>query len=314
MINYLFCLDENYNNQFLTTLCSLNENSTKKFNVFVIHKNPKSLKKYFLNSNNQFNLINEINFYQIDNLDITFPNLEKNHVSEATYYRFFIERYLPNDLDSIVYLDCDIVCINNPEEILSSTLQDLKESNNIVGASTEYIKNKSTEEVFNRLNLNSNNYFNAGVMLIDYKKWKKESLMNKLLELMADIRDDINFWDQDVLNKFFDGSYLELSNYLNFSMVNEFSDNLNEINRKIIFLHYSGSSKPWTIKGMNNRSSYYFQHYYHVYSDKYYFFTTNYKKGALIDLLKIVSSTKFLTLPYPKEFLKASLKVIFYNE
>ena len=132
-------------------------------------------------------------------------------------------------------------------------------------------------------------------------KVEKESLMNKLLELMADIRDDINFWDQDVLNKFFDGSYLELSNYLNFSMVNEFSDNLNEINRKIIFLHYSGSSKPWTIKGMNNRSSYYFQHYYHVYSDKYYFFTTNYKKGALIDLLKIVSSTKFLTY-LSKEF------------
>ena len=249
MINYLFCLDENYNNQFLTTLCSLNENSTKKFNVFVIHKNPKSLKKYYLNLNNQFNLINEINFYQIDNLDITFPNLEKNHVSEATYYRFFIERYLPNDLDSIVYLDCDIVCINNPEEILSSTLQDLKESNNIVGASTEYIKNKSTEEVFNRLNLNSNNYFNAGVMLIDYKKWKKESLMNKLLELMADIRDDINFWDQDVLNKFFDGSYLELSNYLNFSMVNEFSDNLNEINRKIIFFTLLRKFKTMDNKG-----------------------------------------------------------------
>ena len=45
MINYLFCLDENYNNQFLTALCSLNENSTKKFNVFVIHQNLNNFKK-----------------------------------------------------------------------------------------------------------------------------------------------------------------------------------------------------------------------------------------------------------------------------
>lgn len=314
MINYLFCLDENYNNQFLTTLCSLNENSSKTFNVYVIHKNPKDLKKHYLNFKNQFNLVNEINFFQIDKLDIAFPNLEKNHISEATYYRFFIEQYLPDNLESIVYLDCDIVCINNPEEVLGSALKELKDSNYIVGASTEYIKNKRTQEVFNRLDLNSKTYFNAGVMLIDYKKWVKESLMNRLLKLMEDIRDDINFWDQDVLNKLFDGRYLEVSNYLNFSLINELSNNLSEIDRKIVFIHYSGSAKPWTIKGINNISSYYFHNYYHIHSGKYYFLTTNYKKGALVDLLKILFSSSILTLTYPKEFLKASLKVIFNNE
>ena len=314
MINYLFCLDENYNNQFLTTLCSLNENSTKKFNVFVIHQNPNNLKKTFSNFKDKFDLLNEINFYQIDNSDITFPNLEKNHISEATYYRFFIEQYLPTNLESIVYLDCDIVCINNPEKILSSALEKLNKSAFIVGASTEYIKNNKTQEVFNRLNLNSDTYFNAGVMLIDYKKWLKESLMNILLELMEDIRDDINFWDQDVLNKFFDGSYLEVSNYLNFSFTNEFSNSLNEIDRKIVFIHYSGSSKPWTINGIFTKSSLYFHHYYHIYSNKYYFFTTKYKKGALIDLLKILFSFKVLTINYPMKFLKSALRTIFDNE
>lgn len=314
MINYLFCLDENYNNQFLTTLCSLNENSTKKFNVFVIHQNLNNLKKTFPNFKDKFNLINEINFYQIDNLDITFPNLEKNHISEATYYRFFIEQYLPTNLDSIVYLDCDIICINNPEEILSSALEKLNNSDYIVGVSTEYIKNKRTQEVFNRLSLNSGSYFNAGVMLIDYKKWIKESLMNRLLELMEDIRDDINFWDQDVLNKFFDGSYLEVSNYLNFSLANEFSNNLDEINRKIVFIHYSGSSKPWTIKGISTKSSFYFHYYYHIFSNKYYFFTTQYRKGALIDLLAIIFSFKFLTVNNPIKFLRSALGTILDNE
>ena len=314
MINYLFCLDDNYNYQFLTSLCSLNENSTKKFNVFVIHKNSNNLKKIYYNFEDKFNLVNEINFYQISNLDITFPNLDKNHISEATYYRFFIEKYLPTNLESIVYLDCDIVCINNPEEILSSALNELNHSNFIIGASTEYIKNKRTQEVFNRLNLTSNKYFNAGVMLIDYKKWIKKNHMIKLLNLMEDIRDDINFWDQDVLNKFFDGRYLEVSNYLNFSLTNEFSNSLNEINRKIVFIHYSGSSKPWTIKGISTKSSFYFHYYYHIFSDKYYFFTTKYRKGALIDLLAILFSFKILNVNNPIKFLRSALGTILENE
>ena len=43
MLNYLFCLDENYNKQLLTSLNSLNEFSQSKFNVFIIHKDPNTL-------------------------------------------------------------------------------------------------------------------------------------------------------------------------------------------------------------------------------------------------------------------------------
>ena len=32
---------------------------------------------------------------------------------------------------------------------------------------------------------------------------------------------DINFWDQDVLNKYFDGQYLEMTHFLNFNLNNE---------------------------------------------------------------------------------------------
>ena len=131
---------------------------------------------------------------------------------------------------------------------------------------------------------------------------------------MENIRDDINFWDQDVLNKFFDGSYLEVSNYLNFSLTNEFSNSLNEINRKIVFIHYSGSSKPWTIKGISTKSSFYFHYYYHIFSDKYYFFTTKYRKGALIDLLAILFSFKILNVNNPIKFLRSALGTILENE
>ena len=36
-----------------------------------------------------------------------------DHISEATYYRLFIEQHLPNDIDEILYIDPDVVCLNN---------------------------------------------------------------------------------------------------------------------------------------------------------------------------------------------------------
>ena len=50
-------------------------------------------------------------------------------------------------------------------------------------------------------------YFNAGVMLRDYKSGLKKA-NEYTFGAHEDIRDDINFF-QDVLNKFFDGSYLK---------------------------------------------------------------------------------------------------------
>ena len=40
-----------------------------------------------------------------------FPNLKDVHVSEATYYRLYMDDYLPDNLSSIVYLDADVVCV-----------------------------------------------------------------------------------------------------------------------------------------------------------------------------------------------------------
>ena len=40
-------------------------------------------------------------------------NMEGAHVTEATFYRIFLERHLSFD-DYVTYLDCDVICIKNP--------------------------------------------------------------------------------------------------------------------------------------------------------------------------------------------------------
>lgn len=314
MINYLFCLDENYNTQFLTTLFSLNQNSTKKFNVYVIHENPTDLKNEYSLYSKKFDLVNKIEFSQIKDINMNFPNLKNSHISKATYFRFFIEDYLSNDIKNLIYLDCDIICVQNPEQILNSYINKLNNSDLVIASSVEYLKNNETIELFDRLKLKSDSYFNAGVMVINYDKWRHENLKNKLLDLMNKIANDINFWDQDVLNKYFDGQYLEMTHFLNFNLNNEQSYIENKVNRNVVFVHYSGSSKPWTVEGVNIFSHNYFQYYYHKYSQNFYFLTTKYRLGSLKSFFKIIFSFKIFNINYPFKFIKKCLSLILNYE
>ena len=55
-------------------------------------------------------------FYKFNNKDnVQLPLKEFDHISEATYYRLFIEQHLPVNLREILYVDADVFCINNVE-------------------------------------------------------------------------------------------------------------------------------------------------------------------------------------------------------
>ena len=75
----------------------------------------------------------------------------------------------------------------------------------IISAKTEYQFSEENEDI-TRLN-KKGPYFNAGVMVINFDLWKNKLLDQKLLEHMKLIENDIKYWDQDVLNSYFDEKY-----------------------------------------------------------------------------------------------------------
>tara|TARA_B100002019_G_scaffold248807_1_gene227899 strand:- start:2240 stop:3175 length:936 start_codon:yes stop_codon:yes gene_type:complete len=309
MLNYLFCLDQNYNKQLLTSLNSINTHSKTKFNVFIIHNEPSSLLDLINEYNIIFDKVNNFQVFKYSQNGYVFPNLENNHISEATYYRFFIEDYIKEDLDCLIYLDCDILCLNNPEYILKETITKLENSSFAIAASTEYVYTSETSELFNRLNLSSNNYFNAGVIVINYRLWKSQGLKQKLLNAMDEIYEKVNFWDQDILNYVLDGNYLSISNNLNFSVpVSKESSNIDL--RSVIFLHFAGSNKPWSIEGiLQSISSEFHKNYFSLFSIPY-FVVINYRKKALFDLIKNLINLKILKLQKPFKFIIEVFKAL----
>ena len=52
-------------------------------------------------------------------------------------------------------------------------------------------------------------------MVINYEKWVNSKIKNSLVDTSKEIENNIVYWDQDVMNKYLDGEYLELPMQLN---------------------------------------------------------------------------------------------------
>jgi UDP-glucose:(galactosyl)LPS alpha-1,2-glucosyltransferase len=318
MQNYLYCFDNNYNIQATCSMYSLITNNTEQLNIYIIHKEPNSFTKYQKRLEKLKNL-NELKLYNFNSVNKSFPNIEKTHVSEATYYRFYLNQYLPKYVKEVMYIDADIVCINDLAKSYRESLKKLKEENYTISAITE--KNKlqdSNVDVvdekndFDRLGLKSDRYFNAGVMLIDVEKWKLENVHKNLLETQIKIKEKILFWDQDVLNFLFDGSFSELDKNLNYDLSININNEMEyegdiaftEIDKnKVKLLHYSGKSKPWTVKGvLHPHSDFYHSVYYELFRKRYHI-QNNWKKLAINQFLTLLTKNKIKHIKRPVSFI-----------
>ena len=76
-------------------------------------------------------------------------------------------------------------------------------------------------------------------MVIDFNKWIRDDLDNKLLSTLKQINKNILHWDQDVLNSFFNGKYLELEEKFNFKASSEITKS---DKNELVFIHFIGKS------------------------------------------------------------------------
>ena len=264
MLNFVYCFDENYNLQALTSINSLLLKTSKKINLYIIHENPETFSTDLISMEK----VENFQIFQIFIDDVEFPNLSGTHVSKATYYRFYLSKFLPKDLEYIVYIDADILCLNDPTKLIEKHITDLEKSNKHLVARTEVLRSETnlTVNPFSNLDLKNQKYFNAGLMIIDFQYWINQNIEEKLFEIMNIYYQEIVFWDQDVLNKYFDGEHIELNDLCNYEFGVFDSDLYDEnfIIQNVIFLHYTGKGKPWDTNFVYFDSSDIFQRYFRM--------------------------------------------------
>ena len=310
MLNYLYCLDENYNFQALNSINSLLEQSSEKINLYIIHKSSSGFKEILRKIPN-FNQIESLKIYDFQNNKTSFPDLEGAHVSEATYYRMFIDEYLTDEVDYLTYLDSDIICLNDPTQMIKHEIDKMKKENTPLGAKTEGTRDNSPE-LFQQLGLKNDNHFNAGMIIIDFQKWKSNYTKDILLRTMDERKDKIIYWDQDILNIVFDDNYTKIDGNLNYNHSVFTNININSAGfSKIVFMHYSGKSKPWGLDNiLNDNSNYYQESFRKLGMGKYHIvFDGRYK--TLLNFVKILLTLKFLKMEYSTRYVAGSFKSLF---
>lgn len=246
-MNIIFSSDDNFAQHLGVTICSLFENNTGyNFNIYVIDggisdENKKRLS--YLEKKYNFSII-----YLVPDNKL-FENVYiSGHISKATYYRLSIGELLPKSVDKIIYLDCDIVVIGKIIEMWNIDID-----NNILGAVTE----KGFVD-FAKLGIDSKeNYFNAGILLINLKKWRKQEIGRKCFDFIKNDYDKIVLHDQDTLNGVLRGNWKKLDSRFNM-MVQDKKIILNPV-----IIHYNSWVKPWNYL-CNHPQKYLYYKYLHL--------------------------------------------------
>lgn len=306
-MNFLYCFDSNYNLQALNSINSLLSKSNQKYSIYIIHENPSTVQEKIdkLNINN----FHSIQIFEYDSKYTNFPRVSGTHVSDATYYRLFLNAYLPSDIDFITYIDADILCLKNPEEEINRTISVMQKQNSPLAAMTESIDNP---DYIDRLDLKQPKYFNAGVLVINFSEWKKINNDNKFIKNLNHLAEKILWWDQDVLNYTFDGNYTEMSKFLNYKIEPMTDFQTSEIDDNVFFLHYTGNLKPWSLRGLKIKYSKYYQESFRELNlEKYHIVSNNFTSDFYIFLNILFFG--FNKVEYKLSFIRSSIKAIYFH-
>lgn len=189
-----------------------------------------------------------LSFYDIDGEDVIhLPNLTRNHhVTAATYIRLFLPKYLPQDVEKVIYLDGDLIVRHDIRE-----LWDI----DIAGYALAAVEDVPIFEHQQRLGLKKNvAYFNAGVMVIQLNYWRQCSANKRFRECLEQQKEKILFHDQDVLNMVFADEKIIISPNWNLmdvlytspgSIPPGYMATVREYMHNPAIVHFAGGLKPW---------------------------------------------------------------------
>lgn len=161
----------------------------------------------------------------------------RDYYSKTTYYRMFIPNMFP-EFDKAIYIDSDTVVLGDISKLYEYELGD-----NLVGAAHEQAMVQTVEYgryVEQNLGIDRNNYFNAGIMLLNCEKMREENTLDAFFELLG-IYNFAVTQDEDYLNVLCKGRVLFIDSRWNTEMFGNIPYGEDEY--KII--HYIMTSKPW---------------------------------------------------------------------
>lgn len=245
-IYHLTCsCDDNYMQHCTAMVCSVLENN--KGHQFVVHLLQAGLsqeaRKTFEELCRRYDAM--ITFYDIDNS--IFANFKyREHLSVAAYYRILLPTLLPESVEKILYLDCDVVVMKDITE-----LYDLELDGYGLAAIRDCAIFNNHHRQLMGLELDDK-IFCSGVMMINLKYWRENHCLESMMDYAERYGDQFYMEDQDLLNHEFRRHWFELPHKygktpLGIAVIdsNQKSADIHDYVFAPSILHFSSHMKPW---------------------------------------------------------------------
>lgn len=241
-VSLFFAADENYLPYLAVSLCSVKAHADKsrKYVVTVLHSGIGK------DAADRITQMSEANF------TVRFSDVSKklaalgnklqlrDYYTCTTYYRIFIAEMFP-ELDKALYIDSDTVVLSDIGELFDCDLGD-----NLVGGipdETVGVTPIFRTYVQQTLGVPADDYFNAGVLLMNLKAFRKENFYDKFVDLLGKYRFTVA-QDQDYLNVLCKSRVLYVSPLWNKMPI------LSPDAQTPKLIHYNLTRKPWHYKGV----------------------------------------------------------------
>ena len=250
MADILYCINHSYTGLLMTNLYSLKRSSgLGRLDVHVIHRNLDETDMRRIRALEDGNT--SISFIRFDAGLLKGSPTTSRYPLEI-YFRLFAPILLEKNIDRILYLDVDTICINSLVELYNTDIEDY------YFAGCTHTKRMLTRINAIRLGMGSDSkacYINTGVMLMNLSRLRSEWDPDRIFAFIRDRGQTFVLPDQDIIMALY-GSRIRLLDTLRYNLsdrilrLNNISMDsrrmsLDDVRRKTCLIHYCGRSKPW---------------------------------------------------------------------
>ena len=195
-----------------------------------------------------------------------------HHITHTAYLRLLADRWLPSDLEKVIYLDSDLVVLSSLTELWERDLAgnfclavpDIAcpfvdahiSASQMFRKSLPYLATWKPIPNYDELGVDPHSaYFNSGVMVLNLKRWREEALGDRLMATLRENAEHVWCWDQYALNALCTGQWGQLPPHWNVGAhAFEFPaadcspisrEDYEEMLERPAVMHFTTEFKPW---------------------------------------------------------------------
>jgi lipopolysaccharide biosynthesis glycosyltransferase len=154
-------------------------------------------------------------------------------ITRTSFLRLFLTKWLPEDIETLLYIDVDILIKSNLQELFE------KDFDTPICAELCFPRSLSRGE---HLDGDNSPYFNSGVLLINMNEWRKLELEESFIEIGS--HRAYLFLDQDILNIRFRNDWTRLGRKYNYFHQYGLGETDLSFSESPSIIHFVGP-KPW---------------------------------------------------------------------